>query len=75
MRVSRNLAFAALATVALAGCGQQPFEKGGASFAVIALDRNDSCRILVTDAGRASPPVVPFVARIEGCESKGGAKP
>ncbi len=53
----------------LFGCGDNvSFEQGGSSYATVSRDVNDPCRVMVTDMGRASPPIKPFSARIEGCK-------
>lgn len=52
-----------------AGCsGEAPYEEGGSSYAKISADKNNRCKVMVSDMGRANPLVKPFSAIIEGCE-------
>jgi hypothetical protein len=66
VRLLTAISFSAI----LLGCSDDhtSFEKGGSSFALVSHDVNDPCRVMVTDMGRASPPVKSFSARMEGCK-------
>ncbi len=58
------------ACLAMGSCsdGYQGYEDGGSSYAKISTDKNNPCRVMVSDMGRANPPVKPFAALIEGCK-------
>jgi hypothetical protein len=62
-----RIAVLCMAAIALAGCDPNSFEEGGSSFANVSRDRGNPCRVMITDAGRSSPPIKAFSAQIEGC--------